>query len=785
MSKLKLCNVKKSYKSGEVVTALKGISLEFRESEFVAILGPSGCGKTTLLNIIGGLDRYDSGDLILSGLSTKNFKDKDWDAYRNNSIGFIFQNYNLISHQSVLQNVEIALTLSGVSVKERKERAFEALKAVGLESQVNKKPNQMSGGQMQRVAIARALVNNPDIILADEPTGALDSKTSVQVMDILKEIAKTRLVIMVTHNNELAQTYANRTISLLDGEITTDTNPLLEVTDVANGEKKKILKKTSMSPSTATSLSFKNLLTKKGRTITTAFAGSIGIIGVALVLAISNGLSNYMDTQEKSTLAGFPITVSAGTSSSNNGLMFMSSDEMFGEDGSAVAYSDDDVVYNYDSSNEDKLHTNVFSDEYLNYIENMENEIPEAVNAITYSHGVDMNVFAKGEDTVVKFKSTQPQMFTRNNYWQELSGNDDFVLSVYDLIGEGSRLPENRNEAVLVVDEYNRLDAAFFDKLGIYKNTESYKLSDFIGKEIVRLIPNDSYYTENENGIYSTVGPQGYEEIYNSESAIPLTITGILRIKESSEEASGFLSEGIAYSAELTDFIVEDAKNSKIAEAQKNSGFDVTTGAPFASEEAKNQMLIKLGADSTPNSINIYPVDYEGKEAITEYLEAYNVDKAEENQVTYTDLAKTIISITNTMMNTVSMALIAFSAISLVVSTIMISIIIYVSVMERTKEIGILRSIGARKKDISLVFITESLLIGLAAGLLGIGITYLLTIPINSAIYNAVEIENVADLTLVYAIALVLGSMGLTLIAGFLPSRAAAKKDPVVALRTE
>ncbi len=785
MSKLQLSNIKKSYKSGEVVTALKGISLEFRDSEFVAILGPSGCGKTTMLNIIGGLDRYDSGDLILSGLSTKNFKDKDWDAYRNNSIGFIFQNYNLISHQTVLQNVEIALTLSGVSVKERKERALEALKAVGLESQVNKKPNQMSGGQMQRVAIARVLVNNPDIILADEPTGALDSKTSVQVMEILKEIAKTKLVIMVTHNNELAKQYANRTISLLDGEITTDTNPLTDVIEETSNERKKFLKKTAMSPSTATSLSFKNLLTKKGRTITTAFAGSIGIIGVALVLALSNGLSNYMDKQEKSTLAGFPITVSAGTSSSNNGLSFMTGENMWGDDGSAVAFSDEDVVYNYDNTDESTLHTNVFTDEYLSYIGSMETEIPDAVNEITYSHGVEMNVFAKGEDTVVKFKSNQPQMFTRNNYWQELSDNDDFILSVYDLIGEGSRLPENKNEAVLVVDEYNRLDAAFFDKLGIYTDTESYKLSDFIGQEIIRIIPNDSYYVENESGIFTTVSPQKYEEVYNSERAILVTITGILRIKESSEEGTGFLNEGIAYSTALTDFILEDAKNSIIAVAQKNSDFDVTTGAPFISEEAKNQMLLKLGADSTPTSINIYPANYDGKELITEYLEAYNIDKEKENQVTYSDIAKTIISMTNTMMNTVSVALIAFSSISLVVSTIMISIIIYVSVMERTKEIGILRSIGARKKDISLVFITESLLIGLAAGLLGVGITYLLTIPINTAIFNAVEIENVADLTPVYAIALVLGSMGLTLIAGFLPSRAAAKKDPVVALRTE
>jgi putative ABC transport system permease protein len=471
MLKLKLDEIKKIYKSGEVVTALNGISLGFRQNEFVAVLGPSGCGKTTLLNIIGGLDHYDSGDLVISGLSTKRFKNSDWDAYRNCSEGFVFQNYNLIGHQTVLQNVEIAMTLSGVSSSERKRRAKQALGEVGLTDQMKKNPNQLSGGQMQRVAIARALVNDPDIILADEPTGALDSHTSVQIMNILKEVAKTRLVIMVTHNGELAKEYSNRIIRLLDGEVQSDSNPITEdETEEAAGQiiERQKFKKTSMSLFTATSLSFKNLLTKRGRTITTAFAGSIGIIGVALVLALSSGLSSYINDMQSETLSGFPITISTGEQiidrlqdrhDRNNGSEF-------------TEYPDTGFIYSYDREKNTTRHSNIITQDYLDYIGKLETELPDTINNISYTKGVKINLLAKGKDTFVKFNTGAATggmgaIGGNNTYWQELAENNDFILSLYDLIGEGSHLPSSKNEVVLVVDKYNRIDKAFFDKLGL------------------------------------------------------------------------------------------------------------------------------------------------------------------------------------------------------------------------------------------------------------------------------------------------------------------------------
>ena len=799
MSKLKLTDIKKTYRAGEVVHALKGVSLEFRENEFVSILGPSGCGKTTMLNIIGGLDRYDSGDLNIGGLSTKDFKDADWDAYRNRSVGFVFQNYNLIGHQTVLQNVEIAMTLSGVSASERKRRAKEALASVGLSDQLKKKPNQLSGGQMQRVAVARALVNNPEIILADEPTGALDSQTSIQLMELLKEIAKTRLVIMVTHNGELAEQYSSRIVRLLDGELQSDSNPLFKDNESGKEGKthqhidKRSLKKTSMSVRTASGLSFKNLLTKKGRTITTAFAGSIGIIGVALVLALSSGLSSYMTQMQRESLSGMPISINEAPQSLERGMDDGDENPLLSRTDETGKFTDEDVLYRHDSQANVVEHKNVLTQEYFDYIAKIKDELPEAVSTISYSRAVGINLLAKGEDTVVKFATSSEgggggmgAMFGGGGlYWQEMDDNEDVILSLYDLVGEGSRLPKEKNEVALVVDEFNRIDKAFFEKLGITSETASYKLTDFIGSTILKVIPNDSYYTQSADGLFSAVSVSEYDALYNDGDGIELTITGILRVKKDSASLISYLSTGIVYTTALTDYVVDNAMQSEIAKAQQDSDTDVILNTPFENDDAKKQKLLQLGADTTPTGISIYPIDYVGKDAIKEYLDDYNVGKSADDQIVYSDIAQMVESMFSTMLNAITLALVAFAAISLVVSTIMIAIIIYVSVIERTKEIGILRSVGARKKDISRVFNAEAILIGLTAGLIGVGIAYLLQLPINSIVESLAGVTNIASLPLLYAALLIFGSMCLTLIAGFVPSKMAAKKDPVVALRTE
>ena len=797
MPKLKLTDIHKTYRGGEIVYALKGVSLEFRENEFVAVLGPSGCGKTTLLNVIGGLDRYDSGDIELNGSSTKNFKDADWDAYRNRSVGFVFQNYNLIAHQTALQNVEISMTLSGVPAAERKRRAKEALRSVGLEDQFKKKPNQMSGGQTQRAAIARALVNNPEIVLADEPTGALDSQASVRLMEILKEISMTRLVVMVTHNGELAEKYSDRIIRLLDGELQSDSNPLFmdggagERKAEARPEPKQTPARTSMSMRTAASLSFKNLLTKKGRTITTAIAGSIGIIGVALVLALSTGLSGYMTKMQRESLSGLPISINESVQTIERGPHADSENFILSRQSDAGKFTDDDVLYRYDRGANVIRHQNVLRQDYFDYIDGIRDELPGAVGAVSYARAVEFNLLAKGEDSVVRFETGADEnggmgaVFRSGSYWQEMDDNEELILSLYDLIGEGSRLPAAKDEVALVVDEYNRIEKAFFEKLGMFSETDGYRLTDFIGKTILKVIPNDAYYTRTEDGLFEPSPVSGYAGLYDGGDGVELTITGVLRAKENTASLTEYLSTGLVYTTALTDHVVEDARNSEIAAAQFASDTDVILNTPFADNNEKNKRLLKLGADTTPTGISIYPTDYAGKDAVKEYLDAYNAGKPAEDQIVYVDIAQMVESMVGTMIDTVTLVLIAFAAISLVVSTIMIAIIIYVSVIERTKEIGVLRSVGARKKDISRVFNAEALIIGLIAGLIGIGATYLLQVPINGVVSSLSGVAGIASLPLLYAAALVFGSMGLTLIAGFVPSRIAAKKDPVVALKTE
>ena len=788
MPGLILNDIHKTYRAGNTsVEALKGVSLAFRENEFVAVLGPSGCGKTTLLNVIGGLDRYDGGDLLISGVSTKSYKDADWDAYRNNSIGFVFQSYNLISHTTVLQNVEMTLTLSGVSPRQRRQRAKEALEKVGLGDQLRKKPNQLSGGQMQRVAIARALVNDPDIIMADEPTGSLDSGTSVQVMELLKEVAETKLVIMVTHNPGLAGKYATRTISLLDGNITDDSNPvtaeeLAEAPPAAAPSQKKAKQpNTSMSMPTALGLSLRNLLTKKGRTIITAFAGSIGIIGVALVLSLANGLNGYMGTMQTTTLAGFPVTVTVGDTGMSVGAAMNNNPPDDQKDPAG------DVLIPYDpyADASGDSHFNIFTSDYLNYVNNAGAALPGSVNTVAYTYGLTMNLLVKSGDAVLKF-DTRPRAgvgaLLSGGGWQELPDNNDFILSQYDLIGSGSRLPEAKNEIALVVDDYNRVEKSFLTKLGVSAGGDL-KLSDFIGKTLMTAVPNDDFYTES-GGLFAAKTPADYPSLYTDPNGIQLTVTGILRAKPDNPSGSGFLQGGFVYTSALTSWMVDNAQNSKIAAAQKASENNVLTGAPL-NDDTRDAVMKAMGADVVPTSINIYPKDFGAKEKIKAYLDAYNDGKSDADKVTYMDLAQTITDFTSKLVNIVSAVLAGFAAISLVVSTVMIAIITYISVLERTKEIGILRSIGARKKDIRRLFNAETLIIGLVAGLIGIGITVLLCIPINIIIQNVAQISGIARLNPLHGILLIAGSMALTLIAGLIPASMAGRKDPVAALRTE
>lgn len=765
---LELKNIKKSYTLANFKqTALNDVSLKFRKNEFVAILGQSGSGKTTLLNIIGGLDHYDSGDLIINNKSTKKFKDTDWDAYRNNCIGFIFQSYNLISHISILSNVELGMTLSGVSKKERRQKAIEVLKKVGLENHINKKPNQLSGGQMQRVAIARALVNNPDIILADEPTGALDSKTSVQIMELIKEIAKDKLVIMVTHNSELAHDYANRIIELKDGNIISDTNKL----EKQNNNKTYTIKKTAMSFLTALSLSFNNIKTKKGRTLLTAFASSIGIIGISIILSLSNGFDMQIDQFEKDTLSSFPITISRqATEMTAEDMMSMTPDK-------SDSYIDEEVIYPYDTASSLLIHQNVFTDDYLNYINNIN---PDYTIGISYLRTMSLNMLIKNDD-----KINYVNNLNLTSLPKELKENEEsFLGSAYDLL-KGS-YPEDKTEIVIAVNEKNRLEKNILEALGIDTTKEEISFDELIGKEI-KIILNDDFYINNNNYF---VPNMNYDEMYNE--GITLKIVGIVRGKEDNMLAqivnTMSMSQGagnILYSNELAEYIIEQNKDSLIVKAQQDLDYNILTGEKFTENYTKDDMLTYLGAKDIPFMINIYPVDFEAKENIINYLNDYNKDKSDEDKIVYTDLADTFSTLSSNIMDAIGWVLIAFSGISLIVSSIMIGIITYISVLERTKEIGILRSLGARKKDVSRVFNAETFIIGLASGLIGIVIARLLLFPINTILKDLTNLDNVAVMNPIHTLILITVAIILTLIGGLIPAVIASKKNPVEALRTE
>lgn len=872
---LQLNNITKDYISGDtVVNALKGISISFREHEFVSILGQSGCGKTTMLNIIGGLDRYTDGDLIIGGRSTKEFKDKDWDSYRNHKIGFIFQSYNLIPHQTVLSNVELALTLSGVSKTERRKRAVEALEMVGLGDQINKKPNQMSGGQMQRVAIARALVNDPDIILADEPTGALDSETSVQVMDILKKISDNKLIIMVTHNAELAEQYSSRIIRLLDGKVTDDTAPYeipagKEISPVAGALDKK--EKVSMSFFTALSLSFKNLLTKKGRTFLTSFAGSIGIIGIALILSLSSGFQAYINRVQEDTVSTYPITIeneSVDYSSMLNSMMGETGTVEDKEEGRIYAAPVMSQLVNTMSAEVKKNNLS----ELKKYLESPDCNIGDYVLDVQYQYDIPLNVYAKDYSGGINkvnpstlyqdiwgvsdetMSSSLVSSFSNTDMWSQMIDNQDLLNSQYDLVA-GS-WPDNYNEVVVVADKNHQITDVSLYALGIRNSSElkniminlnkqlddkvsSYSYEDLLNLRFKVVLPSAYYRYDEATGAYKNMSSSEDYVKQLIDNGIEVKVSGIIVAKDDAVATS--ITGVVGYTKNLVDYIVSENNKSDIVKAQlDNPDIDVLTGLPFSTvdmdltmddinayistlpeeqqkiisayianlsddviiEMFKSQIqqsssntyksnIEALGYVTTdnPSKINIYAKDFESKDAISDIISAYNDKvKSEGNdslEISYTDYIGLMMSSVSKVVDAISYVLIAFVSISLVVSSIMIGIITYISVLERTKEIGILRSIGASKHDISRVFNAETMIVGLVAGIIGIGFTLLLNIPINIIIKKFSGISGVAVLPLKGALILIAISVFLTLIAGLIPARVASKKDPVIALRTE
>lgn len=762
---LELKKISKSYKTGSFVQqALKEVSIQFRNNEFVAILGASGSGKTTLLNIIGGLDQYDSGDLIINNKSTKKFKAIDWDRYRNHCVGFIFQNYNLIPHISILDNVEMGMTLSGVNSKTRKKKAKEALKKVGLLEHIHKKPNQLSGGQMQRVAIARALVNNPDIILADEPTGALDTKTSIQIMDLIKEIAKDKLVIMVTHNPDLAKDYATRIIEFKDGTKISDSNPVTEKEKDTSILK---IKKTAMNFRTALKLSFNNIKTKKGRTLLTAFASSIGIIGIALILSLSNGFKIEVDNFEKNTLSQAPVIISTQAMTMSEETVSQIKKE------DSPKYPKEEKVYALENVMETVLHTNILSDEYIEYVKKLDTSL---LSGVSYQQATNFNIITKTEDGY--------KLVTDSSNWTLLPTNPNknesgIIYDNYDILA--GEINENEPGLILQVNSKNQIYQSTLEALGLSGKEVSFE--DILNQEL-KVVVNDDYYLQY-GSIF--VPNQDLEKLYQNKNNITLKVQAIIRGKSDKEMITN--GSGIGYTNALTELVISKNKDSKIVSYQEKSDYNILTNQPFdekdGSMNTKEIMLGYLGKDVKPNVIYLYPKDFESKKEITTYLDKYNEGKEEKDVVEYTDMAAMISTLSGNIMDAITVVLVAFSSISLIVSSIMIAIITYISVLERIKEIGILRALGARRKDIKRVFNAETFIIGLTSGILGILIAYLLTIPANQIIENLSGLAGVAKLNIYHAIILVIINIILTMIGGAIPSRMASKKDPVEALRTE
>lgn len=855
---LELKKINKVYTTDSLKqTALKEVSLRFREKEFVSILGPSGSGKTTLLNIIGGLDQYTSGDLIINGISTKKYKDNDWDRYRNHSVGFVFQSYNLIPHQSVLANVELALTISGVSPKERNKKAIKVLKKVGLGDHIYKKPNQLSGGQMQRVAIARALINDPDILLADEPTGALDTKTSVQIMALLKEVSKEKLVIMVTHNPDLAKEYSTRIIKIQDGKIQDDTNPFYEKEKIEPGKKHKS-KKNYMNLKTALGLSFNNLKTKKARTILTAFAGSIGIIGIALILSLSHGIQSYIDRVEEDTLSSYPLSIEASSMDTGSLVESLAGKNTNSKNRKKDKIYSKNIMGDLFTAMTSQVKTNDLKS-FKAYLESEDNKITKYTNDIQYSYDLTLNLYKSDTSEVVQvnpttifnslgmdtssYSTAYSGMMSSYDVWNELMNNKDLLKSQYDVIA-GS-WPTNYNEVVLIVNDENEISDYTLYTLGILSQKDlEENFKKMTNGEEVEFTSTSYTYDELLNLSYKLVLNTDYYEKQGSiwidkkdddeymkkviEAAEEIKVVGILKPNEESVTASNASSGTIGYTHELTKHLINKINETDIAKEQlANQEINIFTGSIFSNNDkfdmasltpeqrayfaslsseqlaayitsyTKNasatyeENLKKLGVVSldSPSQIRIYPKDFETKESIITGIDEYNnkmeKDDKKESVIEYTDLVGILMSSVTSIVNVVSYVLIAFVAISLIVSSIMIGIITYISVLERTKEIGILRAIGASKKDIARVFNAETIIEGSISGVLGIIVTLLLNIPINIIIEHIVNISNIAKLPPVGAIILIIISIFLTFIAGLIPSRFASKKDPVEALRTE
>ena len=883
---LQLKNIVKTYITGDLVQdALRDVSINFRENEFVSILGQSGSGKTTMLNIIGGLDRYTQGDLVINGISTKQYKDSDWDYYRNNSVGFVFQSYNLIPHQSVLANVELALTLAGVSRKERRQRAIAVLEKVGLKEHIHKRPNQMSGGQMQRVAIARALINNPDILLADEPTGALDSETSLQIMELLKEIAREKLVIMVTHNPELAENYSTRIVKLKDGQIIDDSDPCREE-DMAVQEKKH--RKVSMSFLTALSLSFNNLGTKKARTLLTSFAGSIGIIGIAMILSLSKGVNNYIADIQKDTMTSYPISITEQAFDMSVMLGAGGPHQTEGEPNAPDGVYSNPAALEMMSAMTGSITENNLT-AFKQYLDDPDSEILQHIgeNGIVYSYATEFSVFAYDpEDVLVNTDGSTLGTGGRGKVFSQIVPGQNgvqispAVMDYYELAW--GAWPKRADELVLVLGSNQDISAVTLYQLGLLPASEyrqimasiaageeleletvKWSYEEIAGKEFY-LIPECEFYVQQENGTFSYVAEDEYQVKQLLDRALKLKITAVLRPCEDAKGIS--VGSTIGYTKALTDYIIAYTENSAVVTAQKEKpNVDVVTGLNFSPEDDETKiadtiayirslgisdkaklyrtiMMSQAMKDPTimgqlatktetelaalmdayledpeedvllsiynayistgtyeenmerfgvvdsdcPSSISIYADSFEAKDAISQCIADYNEAASEENQIVYTDAVALLMSSVTTIVDVISYVLIAFVSVSLVVSSIMIGIITYISVLERTKEIGILRAIGASKKNISQVFNAETFIIGLCSGLLGIGVTLLLHIPLNAIIHALTDIEDVnAVLPADSAAVLVVLSVFLTLIGGLIPSRLAAKKDPVIALRTE
>jgi len=846
---LRLKNVKKTYNTFNFhQKALDGINLSFRQNEFVSILGPSGSGKTTMLNIIGGLDKYTSGDLIINGISTKKYSDRDWDTYRNHHIGFVFQSYNLITHQTILANVELSLTLSGISKHERKKRAVEALTKVGLKDHLYKKPNQLSGGQMQRVAIARALINDPDILLADEPTGALDSETSKQIMELLREVAREKLVIMVTHNAEVAKEYSTRIIEIKDGKIISDSDEYL-VDDETN-PKFDSKKKTGMSFITALSLSFNNLLTKKARTILTAFAGSIGIIGIALILSLSNGVQNYIDRVQEETLISYPITIQSSTLDLTSMMMDVQNEENIRKEPNRI-YSNDTIVKTLELMS-NTVETNNLKN-FKTYIEENEKEFANYISAISYDYDLKLQIYKSNyEDKIVQvspetvletlgFGNTQNTGGTMmmGSVWNKLLDNDEMNESMYEIVA--GRMPTKYNEIIIMVDKENQITDYILYAIGlkdqeelkkmyekvlkgetVTSETSSYSYEEIVGLKFKFLLNSDYY--DKQGKIW--VNKKADEKYLKNKLSLAeeIEVVGIVKPSDESTVSSNSLG-GIYYLKDLEEFVINKINESQIVKEQKdNNEINVLTGSKFADDgkfiltpeqqqylstlspqelseimaEYQKQaslnyedVLKELGSVDLeePSSINIYAKDFESKDEIKSIIESYNKqEKAagnEENVINYTDIVGLLMSSVTNIVNIISYVLIGFVSISLVVSSIMIGIITYISVLERTKEIGILRAIGASKKDVSRVFTAETLIIGLISGIIGICVTLLINLPINLIVKSLANVSNLSKLPFAGAIILILISVILTLIAGLIPSRIASKKDPVESLRCE